>query len=127
MANTILIARLLGPVVVMASIALLAYPGDIRQMAREFLDSRALIFLTGVLAMAAGLAIVNTHNVWVAGWPVLITLFGWAMVIGGAIRIALPAAVKSIGNAMLDNPVLTRIAGVVWLVVGLYVTYEGYL
>jgi hypothetical protein len=50
---------------------------------------RPLILITGVLAMTAGLAIVNTHNVWMLGWPVIVTLFGWALVIGGAVRIGL--------------------------------------
>ena len=46
-------------------------------MADEFLRSRALIYLSGVLIHDGGLAIVLTHNVWVADWRVLITLLGW--------------------------------------------------
>ena len=57
-------------------------------MAEEFLRSRALIYLSGLLTMTAGLAIVLTHNVWVADWPVLITMLGWLATIGGAVRIA---------------------------------------
>ncbi len=34
---------------------------------KEFIASRALIFVTGVLALVAGLAIVNAHNLWVRG------------------------------------------------------------
>ena len=48
-----------------------------RLLADEFLRSRALIYLSGLLLMTAGLAIVLTHNVWRADWPVIITILGW--------------------------------------------------
>lgn len=57
----------------------------------------------------------------------MITLFGWALVVGGAIRIMLPSIVQSIGGAMMENPTMTRIAGIVWLLIGAFLTYEGYI
>jgi uncharacterized protein YjeT (DUF2065 family) len=77
--------------------------------------------------MLGGLAIVNNHNVWIADWPVIVTLMGWAMAIGGAVRITLPSAVRSIGGAMLDHPAMIRIAGVVWVLIGALLTYKGYV
>ncbi len=68
--------------------------------------------------MTAGLAIVLTHNVWVASWPVLITLFGWLTTIGGAVRIAFPDQVRTMGDAMLRKPMAMTIGGAIWLVVG---------
>ncbi len=44
-----------------------------RDMAREFLGSRALIYLAGILAFVPGLAMVLAHNVWVADWRIVIT------------------------------------------------------
>lgn len=127
METSIWIAKLLGPVLVVAAITMIASPRYINEMASEFLKSSALIFFSGVLAMIAGMAIVNTHNVWMAEWPVVITVFGWAMVIGGAVRMAAPNVVQTIGGKMLDNPTLTRVFGVLWAVVGAYLSYEGYL
>ena len=126
MATSILIAKLMGPVVLVAAIAMMANPEDLLEMARDFLKQRALIFVTGVLAMLGGLAVVNTHNIWIADWPVIITLFGWAMTIGGAIRMALPSVVKSIGGAMIENPVMPRVAGAVWAIIGAFLVYKGY-
>lgn len=126
MAASISIAKLIGPIFVVAAIAMLADPKDLQGMAREFLKSRALIYVTGVLAMLGGLAIVNSHDVWIADWPVIITLLGWVLIIGGAIRIALPSAVKSIGGAMLENPMIIRVSGAAWLLIGAFLTYKGY-
>ncbi len=105
---------------------MLADTKDLQEMAREFLRNRALIYITGVLAMLGGLAIVNNHNIWIADWPVIITLFGWAMIIGGAVRMGLPSAVRSIGGAMMENPTMIRVSGAVWVLIGAFLTYKGY-
>lgn len=126
MATSIPIAKLMGPILLVAAIAMLADAKDLQEMAREFLKDRALIYVTGVLAMLGGLAIVNNHNIWIADWPVIITLFGWAMIIGGAVRMALPSAVRSIGGAMMKIPAMIRISGVVWALIGAFLTYKGY-
>ena len=126
MATSILIAKLIGPVVLEAAIATMADAKDLQEMAREFLKDRALIYVTGVLAMLGGLAIVNNHNIWIVDWPIIITLFGWAMIIGGAVRMALPSAVRSIGGAMTKNPTMMRVAGAVWALVGAFLIYKGY-
>jgi hypothetical protein len=125
-ATSILIAKLIGPVLLVAAIAMLADVKGLQDMARGFLKDRALIYVTGVLAMLGGLAIVNSHNVWIAGWPVIITLFGWAMIIGGAVRMALPSVVKKIGGAMIEKATLMRVSGAVWGIIALYLTYKGY-
>ena len=126
LATSVLIAKLIGPILLVAAIAMLANPNDLLEVAREFLKDRALVYVTGVLAMLGGLAVVVNHNIWIAGWPVLITLFGWALTIGGAVRIALPSAVRSIGGAMMEHPGMVRVAGAVWVAIGALLTYNGY-
>ncbi len=124
--TSVWIAKLLGPVLLVAAVPMMAFPGDMQEVARQFLKNRALIYITGVLAMVGGLAITNSHNIWIADWPVIITLFGWAMIIGGAARMALPTVVDTIGSAMMDRPTMTRVAGAVWALIGAYLTYEAY-
>ena len=126
LASSVWIAKLLGPVLFVAAVPMLAFPKDLQDVARDFLKNRALIYVTGVLVMVGGLAIVNSHNIWIADWPVIITLFGWAMIIGGAARVALPPVVTAIGSAMMDRPSLTRVSGAVWALLGAYLIYRGY-
>ena len=96
-------------------------------LADEFLRSRALIYLSGLLLMTAGLAIVLTHNVWRADWPVIITLLGWLAAIGGAVRIVVPQGTERVGRAMLKSKFGLTIAGAVWLAVGAILCLFGYL
>ena len=127
METSILIARLIGPLLVMTGLIMLVTPQAVQDMAREFLASRALIFVAGVLALLGGLAIVNTHNVWTAGWPVIITIFGWLAVIGGIVRMGFPALTKSVGEAMLARHAGLRVSAVIQLALGLYLMFVGYL
>ena len=78
-------------------------------------------------ALLAGLVIVNTHNLWVADWPVIITIFGWLAVVGGIIRIALPDTVKSIAEAMLARDAVLRVVAVLQVALGAYLMMKGYL
>jgi hypothetical protein len=124
--TSIYLAKLIGPVLLVAAIGLLVNSRAYRAMAQDFLRNTPLIYVTGVLAMTAGLAIVLNHNVWSADWRVIITLFGWAATIGGAVRIALPNKVKTIGEAMLDKTMAMTIGGVVWIILGAALCYFGY-
>ena len=126
MQTSILIAKLIGPILLVAAIAMLANTKDLQELARGFMEDRPLIYFSGILAMLAGLAIVNNHNVWVANWPVIITLFGWASILGGITRMALPGVVRTVGGAMLENPAIIRVSGALWVLIGVWLSYVGY-
>ena len=87
MQASLFLARLLGPLLLLPGIGLLINPRVFRTIATEVVGKVTLVYLFGLTDLAAGLAIVLTHNVWVASWRVLITLVGWLMLIRGAARI----------------------------------------
>src|SRR3984893_17512174 len=93
MSTSVFLARLIGPVMLVIGLAVFANQRAFRELAEEFLASRALIFLSGLLVMPVGLAIVLTHNIWAVDGRVMITLFGWANAIGGAVRLGAAAPV----------------------------------
>src|SRR6516225_10109 len=86
MATSVFLARLLGPLLLAVGAGILINPKAFRTMASEVVRSVTLVYLFGLFDFAAGLAIVLTHNVWVANWRVLITILGWLMLIRGAVR-----------------------------------------
>ena len=126
MSTSVFLARLIGPVMLVIGLAVFANQRGFRDMAEEFMASRALMFLSGLLIMSLGVAIVLTHNVWIANWPVLITLFGWLCAIGGALRLFGPLFVVKAGHAMLKQPYFTTVAAAIWVVLGLLFCFLGY-
>ena len=118
MSTSVFLARLIGPVMLVIGLAVFANQRAFRDLAEEFLASRALTFLSGLIIMPAGLAIVLTHNIWAVDGRVMITMFGWANLIGGAIRLAAPAYVMQTGRAMLKRPYFIPVAAAIWVVAG---------
>src|ERR1700682_1630740 len=127
MSTSVFIARLIGPVMLVIGLAVFANQRAFREMAEEFLASRALLFLSGLLIMPVGLAIVLTHNIWAADGRVRITLFGWLNVIGGALRLFAPAYVMQTGRAMLKRPQFVKVAAAIWVVAGSLFCLFGFL
>ncbi|SRR6266576_3680513 len=126
MQTSLFLAWLIGPVMLVVGLAVFANQRAFRDIAEEFLASRALLFLSGLLIMPAGLAMVLTHNVWTADWRVLITLFGWLSLIGGAVRLFAPALVTQTARTMLKQSSFTTIAAAIWVVLGLLLCWFGY-
>jgi hypothetical protein len=126
MNTSIFLARLIGPVFLAGGAGVLLNAAAYRALALEFIGSHALIYLSGLLTMSAGMAVILTHNVWAADWRVLITVIGWLATIGGALRIVSPRAVEQIGRAMLGNRTALTIGGAVWLALGALLCFFGY-
>ncbi|MGE0563571.1 MAG: hypothetical protein AB7O50_03565 [Pseudolabrys sp.] len=124
MDNARLIARLAGPILAVIGIGLLINNAAYRETALQFLSSQPLIYFSGILAMAAGLAILNAHPHWTRDWRSAVTAFGWVLSCVGAFRITAPHFVAFIGAAA--NPNILVGFGVVFLALGSFFTLKGY-
>jgi hypothetical protein len=126
MQTSLFLAKLIGPVLIVMGIAILIDSKRFQSLAREFIESEALIFLSGVITLPIGLAIVNTHNLWVMDWPVVITFFGWLAIAAGIARMTIPGPLKKIGTAMIDNRSYFFASSAVTILLGAALTYLGY-
>jgi len=127
METSIFLARLFGPSMLAIGLGLLVNRATYRALSLEFLDSPALIYLAGLIAFVADLAIVLTHNVWVACRPVIITLFGWVSLAAGVFRIVFPASVMQLGRRLIDSQSFLLVGVAIYLVLGAWLTYAGYV
>jgi hypothetical protein len=102
------IARLMGPVMLVIGIGMAAgmfVEGEsYSSLMKEFIGPRALILITGVLALLAGLIIVNAHNLWVPDWRVLITALGWLAILRGVMNLVLPDPGANHGRSLGGEP-----------------------
>jgi len=120
------IARILGPSLVIIGIGLLLEGDVFRAMAGEFLRSPGLIYLSGILTLVAGLAILNLHHLWVRDWRVLVTIFGWLALLGGIVRILAPFSVQRLGESVIAHRHWPMAGAVVVLALGALFTVMGY-
>jgi hypothetical protein len=131
MATSIFLAKLIGPFLLAIGLALLLNSQLHRSMLNEFLGSHALIVLSGVIMMPAGLAVVLTHNVWAADWRLIITLLGWIATVGGALRIIAPQRAAAIGRTVkarvMTGPLAMNISAAIYLALGALLCFFGYV
>jgi hypothetical protein len=123
---SVFLAQLIGPLFLVMGLGMLIDGEGYRGMAREFLASRALIYIAGLMAFLPGLAIVLLHNVWAFDWRLIITLLGWLSLIGGIFRLLLPSQVTAVGTAMLARRNFLVGGSIAALALGAILTVIGY-
>ena len=60
------------------------------RVVRDAMAEPARYFFMVILTLVLGLAIIAGHNVWVADWPVIVTLFGWILVAKSTLFLLFP-------------------------------------
>ncbi len=121
------IARLVGPVFSAIGIGMLASGSAYREMAGQFVSGYPFIYFSGVLLLLAGLTILNAHHAWTRDWRSAITLLGWIFTGIGAFRIIAPNFVSFVGGALMTSNGFFTGAGIVFLAIGAFFTFKGYV
>jgi hypothetical protein len=120
------LAQLFGlTIAIFAGIAVLQ-PGMIRVVVREFGESTMVTLLFGTVGIMGGLAVVLSHNLWVADWPVLVTLLGWSALVKGMVTLASPALLHDMGESIYSSPGRTQIILVIAGILGIYLAGAGF-
>jgi hypothetical protein len=124
------IARLMGPVLLVIGIGMvfglmMEGPGYSSLM-KEFIADRAVIFVTGILALLAGVAIVNAHNLWVQDWRVIVTVLGWLLVLRGVMLLVFPLTVQVFGDRIAASQAGVVSGAAVTFVLGAILCIMGY-
>jgi hypothetical protein len=124
------IARLMGPVLLIIGIGMimgmLTEGEGYSSLLKEFIGSRALIFVTGGLALLAGLAVVNAHNLWVPDWRVIVTVLGWLLIVRGISNLVFPAVVQTLGDRMIASHAGVVAGAAFTIVIGAILSVMGY-
>ena len=120
------IAALVGPTLVAMAAAMLLNLGSFPALAQQISRDPALILVSGILLLVAGLAIVREHNRWTGGWPVLVTALGWLAILGGLARMLFPFQLAGIAGGLGQGTGLITVAAVILLVVGGFLSFKAY-
>jgi hypothetical protein len=126
--RTVFLGKLLGLYCIAVSLSIFAHAQATVEIMKAILRDPPLLFVTGLVGMTAGLAIVLAHNVWSGGvLPIVVTLFGWASLIKGALLLVLSPETESrvfiVGLQFDQHPDLYA---AFLLLIGAYLTYAGF-
>jgi hypothetical protein len=126
MRDSAFIARLIGPILLVNALAILVNRKGFQDMIAGAARNPSVIYLAGLLTLLAGLTIVEFHNVWSLGWPLIITVIGWLAIVGGIARTMFPARMAAIGESMVSRERLMVGGAVVSALIGGFLTVRGY-
>lgn len=128
MDTTTFLAAIWGPVMIAVGLGFFFskkyYVTIYRDLEKEFF---AVLFF-GMFAMAAGIAHILAHNVWDTLPQIVVTLFGWGLLIKGVICVTFPGIADRGGNWALNAKIVPAAgAGAVAVLLGAYLSWIAYL
>ncbi|MBN2453881.1 MAG: hypothetical protein JXB40_06475 [Candidatus Omnitrophica bacterium] len=126
MENSIVIAKFMGPYIVLIGLGLLFNTKVYMNVMDDCFKNAALVYVMGLLTFVAGLAIVIFHNIWVRDWRVLITLFGWIALIKGVWLVVLPDTAVKITKRFKKDIKLAVIPWVIITGIGVFLIFKGF-
>lgn len=124
--NTVFLATVIGWYLVIVSLYMLLRREQVAAVMLDVLQQRGLFFVMAIITLIIGLLLVASHNVWVMGWPVIITLFGWLVLVAGVMRLVCSETASQMARSFIDHPVRMQAAGIISLVIGLFLLFRVY-
>jgi hypothetical protein len=125
MCISIFYAQVVGLWLFLLGLAMVMDENRYKKAMSESLTNHILMNFMGLVTLGLGLVLVITHNIWVASWPVLITLAGWILLAQGIMRLFFADRFSKIMKDILASSGFTVVSWA-WLLVGLYLTWAGF-
>jgi hypothetical protein len=126
--RTTFLARLIGLYSILISFSMLIHRQVTVETITALVHSAPLVFLAGLMAVSAGMAIILGHNIWSGGAvPVIVTLAGWLTLIKGLLLLwLLPNETPEVFLGGLHYAQLFYFYAGISFLLGLYLVYGSF-
>jgi len=118
-------ANIMGILLTVVGLGVLVNLKNMQKVVDSLTANAALMYVTGMWILLLGIVMVLFHNIWIAGWPIVITILGWLTLLKGVVFIVFPGWVRSM-KGMYAHMGWSVFAGLFALVFGLYFLYLVY-
>lgn len=126
-ARTRMFARVLGPYLVIVTATAIAHASEMRTLLSGFGANSMWPWLTGAFVLPIGLVIVALHQYWRGAAAIMVSVLGWLTTLKGLFLMAIPETYISAANSALGAIGWWRAGMVIVGLVGLYLTYVGWV
>jgi hypothetical protein len=126
--RTIFLSRLIGLYCILVALSMITRRQATLESVTALLHNPSMIFIVGIITLAAGLAMALAHNIWSGGaLAVVVTLVGWITLIKSLFFLFLPPEVEArLFLQQLHYQEFFYFYGAVSLVLGVYLTHGGF-
>ena len=120
-------ARVLGPYLVVVTGTAAVQPAHMRTLLSEFGANSVWPWVTGAFVLLSGLVVIALHQYWRGAAAIVVSLLGWLTALKGLFLVTFPETYISAADTAIDAVSWWRPAYVAIAVLGLYLTYVGWV
>src|ERR1700722_8974780 len=126
--RTPFLSRLIGLYAILVALSMFSRGQASAETVATLLQNPSMVFVLGVVMLAAGLAMVLAHNIWSGGaLVVVVAVVGWITLTKSLLFLFLPPEVAAgLFLGQLHYQQLFYLYGAFSLVFGVYLTYGGF-
>jgi putative exporter of polyketide antibiotics len=126
--RTLFLSRLIGLYCIFIALSMIIRRQATVDTVTALLQNPSMMLILGVITLAAGLAMVLAHNIWSRdGLALIVTLVGWMTLLKSLSFLFLwPETEASLFLEQLHNRRLFYLYTAISLVLGVYLTYDGF-
>jgi hypothetical protein len=122
---SIFLAKVFGLFFGIMGIAILTRGKSLQLVVSEVIDHKSTFFLLTVFTLVMGILLILSHNIWVAAWPVFITILCWLIFITAIVRIFFLEKMQQLALRIINKPNFS-LFGVIPLIIGIICLYFGF-
>lgn len=115
-------AYYVAPLLAMMGLVCLATPKHILSLKKEWISSKSMMFLGGILGFLGGMAMLDSTAMSWDNWiNIVVNVIGWGLILKSSIMMCLPQILEKTSNA-IGNDYYQKIipaVGLVYLLLGL--------
>src|ERR1700730_19269472 len=126
--RALFLSRLCGLYAILVALSMFSRGQASAETVAALLQNPSMVFVLGIVMLAAGLAMVLAHNIWSGGaLVVVVTLVGWMALVKSLFFLFLPPEMEAgLFLRQIHYQQLFYVYSAISLVLGVYLTYGGF-
>jgi uncharacterized protein YjeT (DUF2065 family) len=121
---SMLLANILGIYFFTIGLSIMLRPQQFKKM-EQFVKDDSAMLLGAIIGILFGAVIISLHNIWIMGWPVIITILGWWSLIKGFGIMTFPSFLERFTFFFGRSDSFYRITGLLYAAVGAFLLFHG--
>lgn len=126
METTLFLAKVFGLYLLVMGLVVPLRRKALGLMVDAFAHNPPVVYLASVLILILGIVLVVSHNVWVFGWPLVITLLSWIVLLKALACLLLPFDALARVVIWFNRPAWFTVGGAISAVLGLFLAGKGF-
>ena len=122
---TVLLARIIGPYMLIVGAGLLLNRVWYQERMAEIQEQPLVLLVAGAFTLILGLLMLQFHHVWSLDAGGLITLVGWITALKGALALLWPAGFVKMARVYRNSDRALTLQALLALLFGTYMSYIG--